>query len=262
LEIVSQCVDTTFEAIKNLNPAVKRWCTPPGVKDFTLNLPLGTKEKFRSKYAQIPENEKRSWVRHRVKSGETISVIADKYGSTVSVLKNYNQIKGSMIYVGDYLLIPVPLNKKYYTYRPPPTKTRSTRKKTYANTNSVPPNHQKIVYSVKKGDTLGEIAELYQTRASKIRGWNNLYYGQHIYPNQKLTIWIPENLAKNSDTASRKNQENLPEGSYHIVQSGDTLWEIAQKYEISIENLKKLNQMRSNTIKPGERIKIKVSSGS
>jgi membrane-bound lytic murein transglycosylase D len=51
LEIVAQCVDATFSEIKELNPAVKRWCTPPGVKNFTLNIPIGSKEKFSTIYA-------------------------------------------------------------------------------------------------------------------------------------------------------------------------------------------------------------------
>jgi membrane-bound lytic murein transglycosylase D len=262
LEIIAQCVDTTFEAIKNLNPAVKRWCTPPGVENFTLNIPEGTRDKFHENYKSIPETEKRSWVRHRVKTGETLSVIARKYGSTVSILKDYNKIKGNMIYAGDYLLIPVPQNKKYYTYRPPRTKRKSSGRRKVSYAKVVPANHKKIVYLVKKGDTLGEIAELYQTRASKIRNWNNLYYGQNIYPNQKLTIWIPENFSQTiSSSKSSKSEEHLPDGSYHVVRAGDTLWEIAQKYEISIANLKKMNRKHSNTIKPGERLKVKESSG-
>ncbi len=265
LEIVSQCVDTSFEAIKNLNPAVKRWCTPPGVENFTLNIPLGTKEKFRENYTKISDSNKRSWVRHRVRSGETLSVIAKKYGSTVTILKSYNKIKGSMIYVGQYLLIPVPQNKKYYAYQKQVSYSpkKSRKKRSYSNSKTIPSNHMKIVYLVKKGDTLGEIAEMYNTRASRIRGWNGLYYGQHIYPSQKLSIWIPENFSqtKSTRTVAVDKSEFLPAGSYHIVRSGDTLWDIAQKYQISIENLKKINQKRSNRIKPGEKLKVKEVSG-
>ena len=103
--------------------------------------------------------------------------------------------------------------------------------------------YKKIEYLVKKGDTLGEIAEIYHTRASKLRAWNGLYYGQHIYPKQKLKIWVPQDYA--SDSGSLANREvNLPEGSYHVVKWGDTLWDIAQKYDISIHNLKKINNKR------------------
>jgi len=265
LEIVARCVDTTFNAIKDINPAVKKWCTPPGVKDFTLNIPVGTKEKFRKNYASIPDADKRSWVRHKVRSGETLSVIAKKYGSTVSVVKNYNKIKGSMIYVNQFLLIPVPQNKKYYTYqksyaRKSSSSSSSKRKK--ARTNVIPKGHKKITYIVKQGDTLGEIAEVYKTRASRVRSWNNLYYGQHIYPKQKLILWVPENYSPGSISRSfAKKEVNLPEGSYHLVKYGDTLWDISQKYDVSIEYLKRLNNKRSNNIKPGEKLILKKTSG-
>ena len=53
-----------------------------------------------------------------------------------------------------------------------------------------PPGHYKVVYTVRKGDTLGHIAENYKTRANQIRRWNGLKYGQYIFPGQKLTVWV------------------------------------------------------------------------
>jgi membrane-bound lytic murein transglycosylase D len=265
LEIVAQCVDATFSEIKELNPAVKRWCTPPGIKDFTLNIPVGSKEKFRANYASIADENKRSWVRHKVRSGETLSVIAKKYGSTISVIKSYNKVRGSMIYVGQYLLIPVPQNKNYYTYQvryAHKSKPKSSSRKR-STKKVIPKNHKKITYIVKSGDTLGGIAELYNTRANNIRSWNGLYYGQHIYPKQKLALWVSEGYSPGSGSISRsfaKKDVNLPAGTYHVVKYGDTLWDISQKYGVSIENLKKYNNMRSNTIKPGEKLKIKATT--
>ena len=57
--------------------------------------------------------------------------------------------------------------------------------------NGGPPGFSKRTYRVKRGDTLGQIAEKFGTRASKIRRWNNLKYGSHlIHPGQKLVIWV------------------------------------------------------------------------
>lgn len=259
LQVVADCVDATFLAIKQLNPAVKRWCTPPGIKNFSLNIPVGKKEQFRTKYAQVPDSKKISWVRHRVRSGETLSVIAKRYGTTVNVIKGYNKVRGTMIYTGDYLIIPVPQNKDYYKYQPTYARKTTTKK---SRTKTLPPKgYKKTTYVVKKGDTLGEIAEIYHTRASKIRSWNGLYYGQNIYPKQKLALWVPENITVNNRVRLAEKQNDLPAGSYHIVRSGDTLWDIAQKYDISIKNLKNINNRRGNKIKPGEKLIIKTSSG-
>jgi membrane-bound lytic murein transglycosylase D len=261
LNVVAKCVDTTFAAIKSLNPAVRRWCTPPGIGDFVLNIPHGTKDKFVANYAKIPNNEKRSYVRHKIRSGETLSTIARKYATSISVIKSHNRIRGTVIHTGNYLIIPVPQNKNYYkkyrTYAQTSSRKKSSRKRQAV----IPAGHKKITYIVKTGDTLGEIAEEYNTRASKIRAWNGLYYGQHIYPKQKLALWIPQGSVTSSKS---KYVELSPPGGtdeYYVVRSGDTLWDIAQKYGISISNLKKWNNKRSNKIKPGERLRIKQVSG-
>ena len=260
LNVVAKCIDTTFAAIKELNPAVKRWCTPPGIGDFILNIPIGTKDKFVVKYAKIPDKEKRSWVRHKIRSGETLSTIAKKYATTISVIKSHNGIRGTIIRTGNYLIIPVPQNKNYYkNYR---TYAQTTsRKRTSKKTVVIPAGHKKITYIVKTGDTIGEIAEEYNTRASKIRAWNGLYYGQHIYPKQKLAIWVP---GSGYSSSKSRYAEVLPKGGpneYYIVRSGDTLWDIAQKYSVSISNIKKWNNKRSNKIKPGEKLRIKYITG-
>ena len=59
------------------------------------------------------------------------------------------------------------------------------------NDNGGPPGYSRRVYKVKRGDTLGQIAENFGTRASKIRRWNNMKYGSHlIHPGQRLVIWV------------------------------------------------------------------------
>jgi len=56
-----------------------------------------------------------------------------------------------------------------------------------------PEGHYKITYRVKRGDTLGQIAEDYGTMSRKIRNWNNMKRNSNIiYPGQKLTIWVKE----------------------------------------------------------------------
>lgn len=255
LNVVANLVGAEYSTIKELNPAVLRWVTPPGVKDFNLYLPKGTKDKFLAEYSKIPDNQKRSWVRHQIKGGETLSTIAQQYHTSISVIKSTNKLIHNTIRAGHYLLIPVPQNKSYYyTYKEPETNSR--RHSTVKTIRNVP-GHKKVTYIVKKGDTLGEIAELYNTRASEIRAWNGLPYGRHIFPKQKLAIWIPENY----DNIQSRIQNNIkitvdPEGLYHIVKQGDTLWDIARKYNLSITDLKKINKMQSSFIKPGDRLKV------
>lgn len=257
LNVIAGIVDTSYAYIREINPAVIRWVTPPGIKDFKLYIPKGKLEKFKQGYARIPDDKKRSWVRHRIRSGETLSTIARKYHTSVSVIKSINKIRGSMIRTGHHLLIPVPQNKSQYyaqiarNSRPAPRSRAHRKRSTIRNV----PGAKKIDYTVKRGDTLGEIAELYATRASNIRAWNGLRYGEHIYPNQKLTIWVPEKMEELKKRISKAVQQKQP-GTYYTVRTGDTLWDIAKKYGLSINDLKRMNNMRGSRIRPGDRLKV------
>jgi peptidoglycan lytic transglycosylase D len=258
LEVIAKCVNSNFDKIKTLNPAVLKWCTPPNIKDFTVNLPKGTKDLFKQEYAKIPDDQKVTYKRHKIRTGETLSEIAGRYATSISVLKKTNSLRSSRIRAGKYLIIPVAQNEKYYkTFKPvvyKSSKNKYRSKKRVANVKG----HKKITYIVKIGDTLGDIAELYNTRASKIRNWNGISYGRHIYPKQKLSIWVPDNNPLPNIIKNEQVSKPLASNeSYHIVEHGDTLWDIAQKYNTSIWELKKINKLRSNRIKPGERLIIK-----
>jgi len=257
LNVIARIVDTTYAYIREINPAILRWVTPPGVKNFTLYLPKGTKEKFKEEYKKIPDSQKRSWVRHRVRSGEALSLIARKYHTSVSVIKSINKLRSNLIRAGQYLLIPVPQNKAHYYASLNKSRSRSTkRKRTISRSKVIPklPGAKKVIYEVKPGDTLGDIAEKFNTRASYIRRWNGLRYGEYIYPKQKLTIWVAKSLTqKVKDSDTHKIDDNA---TYYTVKTGDTLWDISRKYGVSIEELKRLNNMRSVRIRPGDKIKV------
>ena len=258
LEVIANCVNSNFEEIKSLNPAVLRWCTPPNVKNFTLNLPKGTKVFFKQEYAKISSDQKISYERHKIKTGETLSEISKKYATSVSVLKKTNNLNSSRIRAGNYLIIPIAQNEKYYkTFKPVVYESSKKKRRNSASVENVK-GHRKVTYVVKNGDTLGDIAELYNTRASNIRYWNGISYGRHIYPNQKLAIWIPDNNPIPKIISEEKKSPNIVSTqSYHVVENGDTLWDIAQKYNTSIRELKKINNLRSNRLIPGERLVVK-----
>ncbi len=255
LNVIAKIVDTTYAYIREINPAVLRWVTPPGVKDFVLYLPKGTKERFKAEYAKIPDSKKRSWVRHRIRSGETLSTIARKYHTSISVIKSINKLRSNLIRAGHYLLIPVPQNKAHYyaTISRRSKRSRSRSKKSISRSRIIPklPGAKKVIYEVKPGDTLGEIAERFHTRAKYIRRWNGLRYGEFIYPKQKLVIWV----TKEQTVASTK-QKLDDNATYYTVKTGDTLWDISKKYGLTIEELKKLNNLHSVRIRPGDKIKV------
>ncbi|WP_242916092.1 lytic transglycosylase domain-containing protein [Pontibacter liquoris] len=131
-------------------------------------------------------------------------------------------------------------------------------------------------YVIQRGDNLTLIADKYNVTVSQLREWNKLS-GNQIRPHQKLVVYAPEEeatpalLAANTPPApeqapakaakaamSQKITVEKPdqEQIYH-VQPGDTLWTISKRYNgISVEQIKKLNKLKTNAIKPGQKLII------
>ncbi|MFT6175439.1 MAG: membrane-bound lytic murein transglycosylase D [Cryomorphaceae bacterium] len=130
---------------------------------------------------------------------------------------------------------------------------------------------------VRSGDVLGKIAERYGVGVSSIREWNNIR-GNNIYPGQKLEIHKTvrtkvgettaqkaepkKEAAKTVETKQAEKTASSDDLKVHIVQSGDTLWDIAKLYPgVSINDIKSANSgLDSHRLKPGQKIKIPPSS--
>ncbi len=114
---------------------------------------------------------------------------------------------------------------------------------------------EKITYRVRSGDVLGLIAERYRVRTSDLRRWNNLR-GNLIRVGQRLTIWVPPS----QQTATARKPVKLqpvPDSKVHTVRPGDTLWDISLMYKgLTIEKIKRLNNLNNNKIKPGQKLII------
>lgn len=129
------------------------------------------------------------------------------------------------------------------------------------NTHGSTYGRTKVVHRVRSGDVLGKIAQNYHVRISDIKKWNNLS-GNMIRIGQRLNIWLlPSSKytssASVSPTHDIQKQIQTTSGNIYNVQPGDTLWDISRKYDgLSIEKIKKLNNLKSNKIKPGQKLII------
>lgn len=126
-------------------------------------------------------------------------------------------------------------------------------------------------HRVRSGEFLGSIANRYGVKVRDLMEWNNLR-NTNIYPGQSLVLH--RTITKGGDEPAKAVAQNAPkptttpvteapaEGKYryHVVQTGDTLWDIAKKYDgVTVSQLKELNQgLNFNRLKPGQKIKIEV----
>jgi len=92
LEVAAKCADTAVETIRELNPELRRWCTPPDASVYMLRVPSGTKELFEKNLADIPEDERFSVETYTVKKGDSIYKIAKKAGVTVKAILVLNSM--------------------------------------------------------------------------------------------------------------------------------------------------------------------------
>jgi len=115
----------------------------------------------------------------------------------------------------------------------------------------------KIRYRVRSGDYLGKIASRYGVRVSDIKRWNGLR-SNNIRVGQRLTIYPKgANFSSASSGKSGKSKSKPITSSTYVVKKGDSLWSIANKFDnLSVKNLKELNNLRGNNLKPGMVLKI------
>ena len=173
LSVLARSAGTSLKTMQYYNPELRQSATPQN-GPYTLRIPKGKASQFNANFNALPEDQRFApqYIVHKVRRGESLSTISKKYKVSIHDVAAVNKIRNRhKISIGQKLTIPI---RGAYT------------------SHDGPPGHIKVVYTVRKGDTLGHIAEDYGTRAGKIRRWNNLAYGQYIYPGQKLVLWVKQ----------------------------------------------------------------------
>lgn len=265
VKLIAQSSGTTVDVIRDLNPALLQWATPPKW-EVVVKVPHGTGMSADLALANIPDEERVTWRKHRIREGETLSSISQHYGTTISALKRLNGIHNAhRIRAGTYLIVPVhgsmtevASTKPQYTNSRRNINRESLEK--YAARYTPPPGYKRVVYRVKPGDTLGEIAEeMFNTRASKLRAWNNLSYRSYIYAGQQLIVYVPESFDVAQVAAPVEAKPDLDAYTVrrYTVRKGDSMYSISRKFKVNMTDLLAWNNksMRSK-IYPGQTIDV------
>ena len=247
LHLAASCAATTYETMRMLNPELRLGYSPPrsARQTYALRVPKGKSDRFIDRYARIPAERKIQLIDYRVRSGDTISNIALSFGIRSSVIMDANGIRNPRkLRAGQKLKLPIH-----------PKQTRHARALA-RNSKTKIGSGDRVVYRVKRGDTLWDIARSQGVTPSQIRSWNTLRATGHIHPGDRLTLWRPSGSSLPIETATLANVDVL----YH-VRRGDTLWDIARSYNTSIRELKRLNGIRNaSQIEAGDQIRVRAAS--
>ena len=198
LRRVAEWVGTTVQTIQDLNPELRRWTTPARATNYELKVPEGTADLVRAKLTDAgPDVTNLTW--HTVRSGETLLSIARKLGVSRADLAEANYLSvRSRVTAGQQLIIPrapTLLLAARTDNTVPAVETRPVDAVVATNTTipAVVPTaaastpQTKLVYRVKRGDTLASIARLYETTVASLKKWNGLR-NNTVLVGQRLTI--------------------------------------------------------------------------
>jgi len=194
LELVARLAGTTYDAIRELNPDLRHWCTPPNYPDFELKLPRGTKQKFEAEYAKIPEDqrftEKTLYTRYQARKKDSIKSVARRFGISAEALCELNGLTKKSRLAGLSLVVPAKQTVDFSH------EGRTTAKATHKS------GYDKY-YTVKKGDTLDSLARQFKVTTKLLSTWNNLKGKMALKPGRRLVV----------ARFTEKNGEMVPAGS-------------------------------------------------
>lgn len=168
---------------------------------------------------------------HIVRSGENLGSIARKYHVSVSQLQKWNNLKGTNIYPNQKLTV--------YGSGAPMAQAGGSA--------YVEPSTTQKTHTVKSGESLYTLSSKYQCTVTDLMKWNNLK-NTNIKVGQKLKVYPPEKASSGS-TANGT--------STYTVKSGDNLWVIAKKFNTTVDKLRKLNNLKSDNLNVGQKLKVK-----
>jgi hypothetical protein len=108
LQVAADCLGTSCELLKELNPELTRWCTPPGDSHYDLRVPPGLMARYVASLSRISNSAPDTYTEHRVRAGESLWRISRRYGVPIAVLAEVNGIRNrSRIRIGQTIMVPL-----------------------------------------------------------------------------------------------------------------------------------------------------------
>jgi len=250
LALAAEMAGISIEELYRLNAGFNRWASAPD-GPHRLNLPVDRIERFNKRLAQLPPEQRLSWKRYKIRSGDSLGGIARRHHTTVALIKQVNKIKGSRIRAGKHLLIPVSTKTlKHYAL------SADQRHKQLMNRSR---KGVKLTHTVRPGDSLWSISRSYGVHYKHLAQWNGMAPGDTLHIGQKLVIWSKQEKIQLASLPTRglspmQRQSTLR----YTVRRGDSLARIAQRFNVRVSDLRRWNSLPGKYLQPGQKLKLHV----
>lgn len=229
LPVLAKMAKIPLKQLRLLNPGFRRNTTPPNFS-FKLLLPRSQMPLFKKNNALI-KSASASWTHYTIEPGDTLSVLAKRYGTKTFIIKQVNHLKSDQLHLKQTLLIP---------------STTNSHIQFGSNDTSVAEDHlpgpSKVIHTVRRHDSIWSIAKDYHVKTSDILFWNNLSH-YDLTPGTRLIIW-------------QRHYNDRSSYFIHTVKKGDSLGKIAKRFAVNERLIKLYNGMHSSRIRLGQKLKI------
>lgn len=239
ISLLARASGLSFEQIQRYNPEMVALITPPHIKDYTLYLPISVQERFEKNFKELKKEMGKGFIFHRLKGGETLSHVAIDYGTSVKEIKLANRIRNvRRLRAGARLLIPI--DPKGYS------------KRIGARGFPTPPQKNRVIYKVRRGDTYWGIARSYNITPGDLKQWNPKIDNRRLYVGQNLNLYI-QKFTKSIYLPRHKRPHLIK----YKLKSGESLWTLSKRFKVPINELKRTNQLsNSRKLQIGQVIKL------
>jgi membrane-bound lytic murein transglycosylase D len=251
LALAAELAGIDVDTVYTFNPGYNRWSTDPA-GPHKLVLPVDAVDTFTAALQEVPPAERVRWKRHKVREGEAISVIANNYNTTVSALRSANNLRGNTIRAGHYLMIPV-ATKPLSAY----SKSADARLAQKQNRKRA---ENKIEHVVRSGESFWTIGQQYGVGTRELSAWNGMAPRDPLPIGRTLVVWtnaaVIAESPRMSPTAALGNTTRKVR---YTVRNGDSLYVIARKFRVGIDQIARWNNIDKNKIlRPGQTLTMYV----
>ncbi len=249
LALISQWTGLSIDQIYKYNPGLKRWATPESLP-YIILLPKQVVNSFNDNLLKQGQRPKISWTRYKIKPGDSLSLIAQSYNTTIDQIKSVNGLDNDTIRTDKYLIVPLAQKEEgYYSL------SENQREKSRLNTQK---NSEKTIYKVVAGDSLWKISTKFNTTINNLVRWNQIIPSDSLSIGKELVILSDKKnkieLAKIMNTGI-----DIDRNIFYTVKEGDNLSRIAQKYKVKVLDIRTWNDLSEGYIlQPGDKLTITI----
>jgi membrane-bound lytic murein transglycosylase D len=238
LVLVSQMSGVPIDVLFSLNPGFNRFATSPD-GPWRVILPLEGARRFRERLREVNPASLMKWDQVTVQAGDTLSRLASVHHVPVSVIRTANDLDGDLIRIGQRLRLPrdeqLLVDPRYAAAA---TELQRLQSGLIAS--------DRITHRVRPGESLSVIAQRYRVSVGELQAWNKIPDPDRLRAGRSLVVFHSPAPATSRAGSAR-----------HTVQSGDSLWSIARKYKVKLNDLMRWNGLNANAIiRPGQSLKI------